>query len=530
MVRRSVAPPEGGIFAGEVNQTLTMASNIAADIHEPIDPNVLAPENIVYRGTIGAPLGTGNFGYASGAFTIRPNGGGAGVPTILMLGTEANVGAGQDYLFEVTYPSIGGRCTVIKNHGTWRSLGTDNLFTNPANAATSRGIYWHEPTQRCYLFYCITYAASLYHDPSVVHCELNAGATPSVWRGPWRSNVHSARFNGYGLAIPSDIAAMMGGKSLGAGGTLRAGVQEAAYGPNLGAFAPIPDDRPPDPVSSIGSTASVVTNEVLQYNRLPDPPDPACTRKTKPADTKRCGWTWYNGDLAGGSLWSDIHGVNGGVPRDLEGEAKTPQRNYTQNGTGCNVDGQYCGVWIEDAFPAWNDTDIIAGAAWVRGDLRQGVVFVGQLMGTIPGYESLYPWDGVNHLSYTPVNTPFGRGQCPHGQIDYYYGAGSTGQITNSMECRMFIYSEQAIIDSITSGINYNIEPEYDHVKMGLLDYASPATAPFTGLASKFYHFGGMCVDEANKRLLITVYYDEVELYEPLPRFYVFDLVDVWSS
>lgn len=528
MVRRSVAPPEGGIFDGQVSQTLSMNQNITASFHNPVAASTLNPAvNMDYNGvTIDVPT-SGEFTYANGAFAIRPNGGGAGVPTVFLMGCPNGVGGGNDSIYECTFPTSGGACTVIKNHGTYLGIAATETV---GAVIVCRGLLWVEEQGRLYITYGISYSASNTLDPSIVTMEPNAGETPSVFRGPFavagedflttRHGFWTTRSMGMMTLIPAAERANFDNCAIMFSSQTRSGNQQFPYGPSCSAIPLIPDDAPVA-AATPDATVSVRAIQIVEYLH-----DSGTHRKSKPADTKVCGWTYYNGDHESG-LWTDIYGVNGGVPRDLNAEGKLPQSNMVQDGSGCNVDGQYCGVYLTDADPWWTDLDMMGGMAFVYGDLKQGLVQLGQVCRTIAGMEAYYPWDGFNHKSYTPVNTPFNRGQCPHGQVDNFYNAGSTGDITNTQMRTMFVFGLEQLVDIYAGGDPYDQEPDYDHVDIG---NTIPGMNSGMSLATKIYDIGGMCVDPERECLWFTIYADRLDVpYQQLPRFYRVDLPGVWS-
>jgi hypothetical protein len=318
--------------------------------------------------------------------------------------------SGTEELIECQWNGVGMAhpMTFIKNWGD----PTQGKMVTEGSAPQVQSLLWDEALHGILISYGGTYNVSGTHIPSILFAAIDDSARVLTAYGPWKTATHSKKTEGYLLALPPSIqTALAGGKRFAVGAMQSSGNALSAWGACLTAFALPPLSTPPDTVA--GTTTAILDQPLIDSS--------ITTPQIKNGDTVHCGWTHY------------------GEQDSLGAE---PQNNPIQDGTGCTVNGQLCGVIATpDAVPGqFNSTDAMMSTVWINGPTKQGLVYLGQVLKTIPGYD----YGGVDpthaHHWYGPTQTyPTGK-FCPHGHNGAWTGP-STGDASDPMGNFLYIYN-----------------------------------------------------------------------------------------
>jgi hypothetical protein len=238
------------------------------------------------------------------------------------------------------------------------------------------------------------------HDPSLGASQLLSSGV--IASGPWRLTDHCARVGGYLVTLPDALAQLLGGKRFGAGAPIGSGNASSAWGAYLSAFALPPAGTPAD---------TTIPTRNLIYADFDH-------KQSRADDVDECGWTHYG-------------------ERDSQGAE--PQFNPVQDGRGCTVNGELCGVQY-GPFTTFTPVDSLSAAAFVGGAHKHGLVYIGQLARTIAAYAAEYGALGRCHVWYGPAQQYGSEKLCAHGQNDTRYGCTATGPGVTTMQSSLFIY------------------------------------------------------------------------------------------
>lgn len=451
--------------------------------------NLLAPSDFRYLGSVGLPLGDGQiirFGFSTGSLAGRVVGG-----ETHLFATMAQQGAGgaanADQVVEVRYNGIGSRTTVVTN---WGDVTKGKRVTGHGNAAPIRGLLWDTVSNQLFWAYGDNYnAGSASWDPSIGTSILagsnNSGVTAY---GPWRTAQLSQRTRGYLYALPSAIQTALGGKRIASGAPITSGNQTSPFGAFATAWTPPTNATPADTVANTRPAISPCTD--LIYTDI-------VNRQARTADCDQCGWTHYGESNRSGNQ---------------------PQNNPTQNGSGCTVNGDLCGVTLRAIGGVFNTLDQFTAATWIDGPSKQGVVYIGQLCKTMSG--QTYAGNGRNHVTYGPTQGP-GIHLCPHGQNGIRY-CGSTGDSTQTMLSAFYIYNPADLL-RVANGTKtaVSVTPVTDCYDMSLISHNGAA---FPQIASGLYAYGGCWFEPVSKLLFVTQCGAEAWANEGQPIVHVFSV------
>jgi hypothetical protein len=405
----------GGLVAGmagdatldeteAIGQAIRMARATVAQLARPVPPlpprpahhTVLTPADFTYLGAATLPLDTNGqtrFGYSTGALSGRVV---DGAIHLFITGAQADTGW-MDPVYEVAWHGAGTRCTLVMN---WGDITQGTRVSAAGNPCPLHGLLWDEASAQLLWAYMDQYNVGGSHDPSLGASQLLPGGV--VASGPWRMNDHCARVGGYLVTLPDALAQLLGGKRFGAGAPIGSGNASSAWGAFLSAFALPPAGTPAD-------TTILTTN--LIYADFDH-------KQSRADDVDECGWTHYG-------------------ERDSQGAE--PQFNPTQDGRGCTVNGELCGVQY-GPFTTFTPVDSLSAAAFVSGAQKHGLVLIGQLARTIAAHAAEYGALGRCHVWYGPAQQYGSEKLCAHGQNDTRYGSTATGPGVTTMQSSLFIY------------------------------------------------------------------------------------------
>jgi hypothetical protein len=222
---------------------------------------------------------------------------------------------------------------------------------------------------------------------------------------------HCARVGGYLVTLPDSLAQLLGGKKFGAGAPIGSGNANSAWGAYLSAFALPPAGTPPD---TDPSHITIPTKNLI-YSDINH-------RQPREGDVDECGWTHYG---------------------ESDSKGAQPQFNPVQDGSGCTVNGELCGVQY-GPFHTFTSIDALSAAAFVSGTQKHGLVLIGQMARTIAAHATEYGALGRCHVWYGPAQEYGKRKMCAHGQNDTRYGSEATGPSCTTMQSSLFIYNPDA--------------------------------------------------------------------------------------
>ncbi len=424
------AAPDGEVFslwAGGTVQSPSLASTSvimpASDLtvtatYKNLSKQLLLPADYTYRGSAQTPqitLPTGRFGFAHGPMTGRHIG---GEIHLLVLGY---IGAsGTEELIECKWNGVGMAhpMTFVKNWGD----PTQGKMVTEGSAPRVQSLLWDDTLNAVVWSYGGTYNVSGTHIPSIGYSILNDGAGTLTAYGPWKTVTHSKKTEGYLVPLPNTIQGLLsGGKRFGVGAMQSSGNALSPWGAFLTAFALPSTSTPPD---TVNDPHCAIDDQPLIYSDIDN-------RQIKNGDTVLCGWTHYGEQDSGGA---------------------EPQANPTQNGSGCTVNGQLCGVVsAPTAVPGvFDGLDAMMSVIWINGPNKQGLTYFAELLKTIPGFN----YGGVDpshaHHWYGPTQVyPTGK-FCPHGHNGAWTGP-STGDASDRMGNFLYVY-DPADIAAVIAG------------------------------------------------------------------------------
>jgi hypothetical protein len=385
-----------------IDQAIRMARATVAQLAgdqgtTPTGRTVLTPADFTYLGAATLPLDTNGqtrFGYSTGALSGRVV---DGAIHLFITGAQADTGW-MDPVYEIAWHGAGTRCTLVTN---WGDVTRGTRVSAAGNPCPLHGLLWDEESERLLWAYMDQYNVGGSHDPSLGASQLlESGVVAS---GPWRLTDHCARVGGYLVTLPDSLAQLLGGKKFGAGAPIGSGNASSAWGAYLSAFALPPAGTPAD-------TTIPTTN--LIYADFDH-------KQARADDVDECGWTHYG-------------------ERDSQGAE--PQFNPVQDGRGCTVNGELCGVQY-GPFTTFTPVDSLSAAAFVTGAHKHGLVLIGQLARTMAAHAAEYGALGRCHVWYGPAQNYGVEKLCAHGQNDTRYGCTATGPGVTTMQSSLFIYN-----------------------------------------------------------------------------------------
>lgn len=454
-----------------------------------ISTAVLRPTDFTYLGSVLLPQSDGaglKPGFSTGAISGRVV---AGQINLLITQASQQVPTGTDAVMEVQYTGVGTTCPLVTN---WGDVTKGKRVTGHGNAAPIRGLHWDTVTSQLFWAYGDAYnSGSPDWDPCIGTSTLTGSSNSGVTAyGPWRLGPEvSQKTRGYLYALPTAIqTALGGGKRIASGAPITSGNVSSPYGAFAAAWAPVANSTA---ANTTGNNTYAISGTTLIYTDITNP-------QARIADCDGCGWTHYGETNAFGHQ---------------------PQLNTTQNGSGCTVDGDLCGVTLASLGPVFNSVDKFTGATWIDGASKQGLVYIGQLARTLAGYT--YAGNGRNHVTYGPNQGP-GLALCPHGQNGLNYNTG-TGESTTTMMSALYIYDPADLL-AVANGTKSNIGlvPATDGYDMSLISHSGAA---FPQLAGGLYAYGGCWFEPASKLFFVTqTNADVTNPYEPQPIVHVFSV------
>jgi hypothetical protein len=424
---------------------------------------VVAPADLTYLGYGLLPLDDGaagtRFGFSTGALSGRVVDG-----AIHLFVTQATQETGwPDPVAEVHWRGVGERMALVANHG---DITQGRRVSAAGNPKPIRGLLWDPATEQLLWAYMDAYNVTCAHDPCLGATRLGAAVTVA---GPWRLREISQKTGGYLAAIPAAWRAAFGGQFL-AGAPLGSGDAGSPFGAFAEVFT-LPDAAtPPDTTTDDHVTIPSTTALYSDINH----------RQARRSDVDECSWDHYG---------------------ESNEEGNQPQWNPTQDGRGCTVDGDLCGVQCGPIHGVFTHVDRINAMAWIDGPTKQGLVCIGQLARTMAAHVAEYGAAGRCHCWYGPAQEYGVRKLCPHGQNDTRYTATATAPGVTTMQAALFIYDPAVLAGVVAGASPIGVVPTTDAYDLSAI---AAEGAPFPALATAQDQFGGAWFEPINKLLFVT--------------------------
>jgi hypothetical protein len=457
-----------------IDQAIRMARATVAQLAgAPITPppvvagrTVLTPADFTYLGAATLPLDTNGqtrFGYSTGALSGRVV---DGAIHLFITGAQAETGW-MDPVYEVAWHGAGTRCTFVTN---WGDITLGKRVSAAGNAVPLHGLLWDPVTASLLWTYMDSYNVGGAHDPCLGASQLTPGHV--IVSGPWRLTDHCARVGGYLVALPEALAAHLGGARFAAGAPIGSGNASSAWGAFCAAFTLPAAGTPADPLAD--PSGITIQSKHLIYADFDH-------KQTRAGDVDDCGWTHYG---------------------EADSQGAEPQFNPVQDGTGCTVNGELCGVSY-GPISTFTSMDALSAAAFIGGAHKHGLVYVGQLARTIAAQAAAYGPLGRCHVWYGPAQEYGVKKMCAHGQNDTRYAPEATGPSCTTMQSSLFIY-DPADLAWAAQGLCSPIllPPTTDAADLSAIAHAG---TPFPQLVSYgFCTFGGAWWEPASQTLFVS--------------------------
>jgi hypothetical protein len=357
--------------------------------------------------------------------------------TLQFLVTGVNAEAGGlpgDLVHEVSYPGYGSsiatapRAALIR---TWGDVYQGKRLVNSANVYPTRGLHW--ANNQLYWSYGDNYNVASNHDPSIGTSVLNADGSVQAY-GPWRTQEHSQKTRGYMLTVPAWFTPYTNGSTFGVG-------------------APITSSDLMSPWGAFLDAASLPSNST--------PPDVPGTSHVSMA----CQQLIY-------------HDINNKQRRDT---------NYNYCDYNVKYDASQ-GGYIHAGTPEFTLIDTMSAAAWIDLPTKHGVVFLGQLASTLPGFRY---GDGG-----TTCHVWYGVPTCVHGQSGAPVSQG-TGPAAGTMVPYLWVYDPADLVQSAQGRVKpWSFDPS------SVIPVSSIST--MSGPANAWCMFGGAYFDALTSTLFVS--------------------------
>jgi hypothetical protein len=357
--------------------------------------------------------------------------------TLQFLVTGVNAEAGGlpgDLVHEVSYPGCGSsiatapRAALIR---TWGDVYQGKRLVNSANVYPTRGLHW--ANNQLYWSYGDNYNVASNHDPSIGTSVLNADGSVQAY-GPWRTQEHSQKTRGYMLTVPAWFTPYTNGSTFGVGAPLTSSNLMSPWGAFLAAASLPSNSTPPDvPRTSHASMA--------------------CQRLI-------------------------YHDINNKQRRDT---------NYNYCDYNVKYDASQ-GGYIHAGTPEFTLIDTMSAAAWIDLPTKHGVVFLGQLASTLPGFRY---GDGG-----TTCHVWYGVPTCVHGQSGAPVSQG-TGPAAGTMVPYLWVYDPADLVQSAQGRVKpWSFDPS------SVIPVSSIST--MSGPANAWCMFGGAYFDALTSTLFVS--------------------------
>lgn len=418
---------------------------------------LLASTRLKYNGLFKLPYipGVTQFGFSVGAFTARR------VNNQLQF-LAAGFKNSNFPVVEFAFPGVGTdlasapRATMLTN---WGSCYVPMVVASSGQVGSGvglRALHWDANSNVLYWFYGDEYNAAGAHDPCVGATILNADGTFKA-SGTWRTQEHSQKTRGYALPIPAAFQQAYKIGPVGMGCPNTSGNASSPWGVFLATGALPAFGTPPDPVTD--QTKCSIANQRLIYHDISKP-------QSRNTNYKFCGYT--------------------------------VKYDPTKGGT------------IAPGTPTWLDIDQVTAMVWVDLPDVQGVVAIGQVVDTIPGY-AYEDGDTQTHVWYGP---PI----CVHGQNGGPV-SNSVGPAAGSMVPKAWFY-DPAVIAKVAAGqLDPNAIQPTEEVQLATM-------SRLAARAHTNYQFGGAYFDAPTRSIFISeTFVDNPDPYSPCPVIHQFLIV-----
>jgi hypothetical protein len=229
-----------------------------------------------------------------------------------------------------------------------------------------------------------------------------------------------------------------------------------------------PPDSPADPSHYTIQTTHLIYSDINH-------------KQPREGDVDECGWTHYG---------------------ESDSKGAQPQFNPTQDGRGCTVNGELCGVQY-GPFKAFTSIDALSAAVFVSGSKKHGLIYIGQMARTMAAYAAEYGALGRCHVWYGPAQQYGVKKMCAHGQNDTRYGSEATGPGCTTMQSSLFIYNPDDFVKVAQGASPILLPPTTDAADLSLV--AHPGVEAFPQLVpSGFCTYGGAWWEGTSQTLFVS--------------------------
>jgi hypothetical protein len=479
-------------------RSLPTSGAVADNLCSTNRAGVLSQNDLRYLGSFKMPS-DGAFDSTHPPFNMHASGGAitgrtvSGTTTLLVQGPVWGSGqTGAPDVMEMTIPtpSIASppRATFVQR---WLDVRNGRALTKDGLGAQINGICI-DPDNPNHLwvgykqYYCNN------SDPCTILAVLNNDGTCTS-HGPWRHGngayggpeASSGAVFASLTTIPESWRAHTGGKRLASMGYNQSHLNGLPGGCNLHAWAPLSPSTPPSAVGN-PSDYAISDTPLLFYDRLSH-------RQPRTPNYKRCGWN-----------------------------SNQPEYDATK------------GAWIHEVDNYWWGApevgkDIATASVFVDTGTKHGLLFFGQLVGTVAGHtyengspQECHSWYGVNAVDKNGKRQGDpgynGANSCPHGQNDPTWQATGPGAGTIAGYC--WIYDPSDLIPVA----NRSADPWSPvFTEEFLISSITDCTIPT--LTPRIRCYGGAWYDPLTKRIYVSdSEVDKEGCCAYVPRIHVFQV------
>lgn len=423
----------------------------------PNNSPLLSSARLKYAGLFRLPyqLPQTAFGFAVGAFTCRRVN---GELRFLAAGFKNSGFPVSECAFPGVGPTImsAPRAALITN---WGSCYAPMPVASVGAGIGLRALHWHN--DQLYWAYGDEYDAAGNHDPCIGTTILKADGTHQAF-GTWRTQQHSQKTRGFMLDIPAAFQAAHGVGPVGFGCPNTSGNATSPWGVPLATGTMPSNGTPADPImaSQPGLLPPFsIPNQSLIYHDIGH-------AQPRNANFKFCGYNVKYDPTKGGSL--------------------------------------------APGTPSWLDMDQVTAMVWVDLPDCQGVMAIGQIVETIPGY-AYEDGDTQTHVWYGPPT-------CVHGQN----GGGvsvSVGPAAGSMIPKAWFYDPNDLAKVAGGALDPNKIAPIEELNLSTISRLAPRV-------SASYQYGAAYFDAPTRSIFVSQSFaDSPDPYSPSPVIHQFVIV-----
>jgi hypothetical protein len=190
------------------------------------------------------------------------------------------------------------------------------------------------------------------------------------------------------------------------------------------------------------------------------------------------------------------------------GHKQSRNANYKYCGYNVKYDASQGGT-IGPGTPTWLDIDQITAMVWVDLPDCQGLMGIGQVVDSIPGYPYI-GGDTQSHVWYGPPT-------CVHGQ-DGTPVSGSVGPAAGSMVPKAWFYDPTDLAKTASGALDPNLIAPTEEIQLATISRFAPR-------AHANYQFGAAYFDAPTRSIFVSEsFMDNPDPYSPCPVIHQFTI------